>query len=217
MTYGIDVKRFDPLRFDQDFILNKKRELGIENKKVIGMVGRFVKEKGYLDLFDAFKIIKKQIPNAVLLLVAPKDREKEDALDKSVLKEYGIEKETVLLGYEEEVANVEEIYSLMDVFVLPSYREGFSMSLLEAQAMEKPVVATDIRGCRESVDNGKTGVLVPLKDLEKLAEAIISFLSNPVKSIEVGEIGRKRVLKEFDESQIFDKIKEEYKILLEKK
>jgi len=216
LTYGIDIDRFNPSKFDQDFISGKKKELGIENKKVIGMVGRFVKEKGYLDLFDAFKIVKKKIPNAVLLLVAPKDKEKEDALDESILKEYGIEKDTILLGYKEEVASVEKIYSLIDVFVLPSYREGFSMSLLEAQAMEKPVVATDIRGCREAVDDGKTGVLVPLKDLKKFADAIIYFLSSPAKSKEMGEAGRKRVLKDFDERQIFDKIKEEYKSLLEK-
>ncbi|TSC95209.1 MAG: group 1 glycosyl transferase [Parcubacteria group bacterium Licking1014_1] len=217
LTYGIDVARFDPLRFSEDFVLNKKKELGIENKLIIGMIGRFVEEKGYLDLFNAFKIVKNKIPNAVLLLVAPLDKEKEDALDKSILEEYGIENDTILLGYNQELDNIEEIYSLMDIFVLPSYREGLSMSLLEAQAMKKPVIATDIRGCRESVQDSKTGVLVPLKNPGKLAEAIIFFLSNLQKAVITGEAGRKMVLEKFDERIIFDRIKEEYKNLLKKK
>lgn len=217
LTYGIDIERFDPIKFNETFVFNRKKELGIEDKKIIGMVGRFVKEKGYLDLFGAFKIVRKKVPNASLLLVAPADKEKEDALDKSILEKYGIEKETVLLGYDEEIADVEEVYSLMDVFVLPSYREGFSMSLLEAQAMKKPVVATDIRGCRESIDNGKTGILVPTASPEKLAEAIIIFLSDHKKSVETGEKGRERVLEEFDERVIFDRIEKEYDALLERK
>lgn len=209
-SYGIDVERFNPEKFTDDFILQKKKELGLENKKVIGMVGRFVKEKGYLDLFDAFVLIKKKISDSALVLVAPADKEKHDALDKSVLKEYGIEKDVVLLGYEKEVADIEKIYSLMDVFVLPSYREGLSMSLLEAQAMEKPVVATDIRGCRESVSNGETGVLVSTKNSVELAEVVIEFISNNKKSEEFGRNGRKMVLEKFDERKFFGNIKEEY-------
>lgn len=191
--------------------------MGIENKLIIGMIGRFVREKGYLDLFDAFKIIKNRIPNAELLLVAPLDKEKEDALDISILKEYGVENDTILLGYNQEIDNIEEIYSLMNIFVLPSYREGFSMSLLEAQAMGKPVVATDIRGCRESVENGKTGILVPFNEPEKLADAIISFLCDVGKAYKTGEKGRQRVLRKFDERLIFGRIKKEYEELARKK
>ena len=102
------------------------------------MVGRFVKEKGYLDLFEAFKLVKNEVPDAALLIVAPKDVEKPDALNKSVLKEYGIHKDTVLLGYEKEIINIEEIYPLMDVFVLPSFREGFPYSIMEAMASGSP-------------------------------------------------------------------------------
>ena len=217
LTYGINTDRFDPSKFSRDFILTKKKDMGIEGRLVIGMVGRFVEEKGYLDLFESFKIVKKQNPNVVLLLVAPADQDKEDALDRSVLAEYGIEKDTILLGYSQEVSDIEKIYSLMDVFVLPSYREGLSMSLLEAQAMQKPVVATDIRGCRESVDNGKTGILVPIKNPEKLAEIIISLLSNTHQAAIMGQKGRQRVLREFNEVLIFNRIKEDYMVLVSKK
>lgn len=207
---GIDITRFNPQR--------EKRELAIdEGKKNIGIIGRFVKEKGYLDLFEAFGIVKKQIPNAFLILVAPKDKEKRDALDEDVLKEYSIDKQAIFLGYEGEITDIEKIYPLMDVFVLPSLREGFPFSIMEASASGVPVVATDIRGCREAVENSKTGILVPPKNPEKLAEAIIYLLSNPNIARQMGEAGRKKAEKDFDERGVFDRIKKEYeRLILEK-
>jgi glycosyltransferase involved in cell wall biosynthesis len=217
LTYGIDLRRFDPSRFGSKLILSEKKRLGIENKKVIGMVGRFVEEKGYKDLFEAFLIIKKSMPDTVLLLVAPADLEKPDALEKSILKRYAIEKDTVLLGYNNEISDVEKIYAVMDVFALPSYREGLSMSLLEAQAMGKPVVATNIRGCRESVENGKTGFLIPTNDPKELAKYLLLFISDPARSQEFGGRGRLMVQEKFDQKENFDKIREEYeRLALEK-
>jgi len=105
----------------------------------------------------------------------------------------------------------------MDVFVLPSYREGLGISIIEASAMERPIVATDIRGCREAVDNNKTGILVPVKDPEKLAQAIIYLLENPEIAREMGKQGREKVLKEFDENIIFSRMKVEYERLVKEK
>lgn len=218
LTYGVDIGRFNPLNFNQDFIYRKRKELNIEkNKKIIGMVGRFVKEKGYLDLFEAFKIVKAKNSDVILLLVAPLDKEKKDALDSSIFKDYGIEKEVVLLGYEKEISNIEEIYPLMDVFVLCSYREGFPYSIMEASAAGIPIIATNIRGSREAVEHGITGILVPLKNPDKLAQALIYFLDNPEKSKELGRNGRKKAEKEFDERVIFSKIKTEYQRLMKEK
>jgi glycosyltransferase involved in cell wall biosynthesis len=213
LRYGIDMDRFNPSNFSQDDIFKRKKELGIENKKVIGMVGRFLKEKGYLDLFEAFKIVKNKIPDAVLLLVAPLDKAKRDALDYSILKDYGIEKDVVLFGDKGVVNNTEEIYSLMDVFVLPSYREGLSYSIIEASAFEKPIVASDIRGCRESVDNGKTGILVPPKSPTDFANALISLLNDQRKCRELGRSGREKVLREFDEKITFAYLRKKYNYL----
>lgn len=216
LTYGIDIERYNPSKFGDSFVLAKKKELGISGKKVVGMVGRFVKEKGYLDLFSAFKIIKEKVSEAVLILVAPEDKAKADALDISVLREYNIEKDAVVLGYDNEVADMEKIYPLMDVFVLPSYREGFPFSIMEASALAKPVVATDIRGCREAVENGITGKLVQLGDYKQLANEILYFLNNPGKAREMGNNGRKKAEREFDERLVFGRIKEEYQKLIEK-
>lgn len=218
LLYGIDISRFNPARFGGDAIAKKKEELGIpQDKKIIGMVGRFVKEKGYLDLLEAFRVIKQQNPDAMLLLVAPPDREKPDALQYGIFKEYGIEKDIILLADKGEISDMEQIYPLMDMFVLPSHREGFPYSIMEASASGKPVVATDIRGCREAVENGKTGILVPPENPAKLALALLKLLDSPELMGQLGANGRKKAEKDFDEQIFFKAMEGEYTALMRKK
>jgi len=212
---GVDLSHFNRERFSQQFIENKKREFGIDpSKKIIGIVARLVEEKGYLELFEAFKKILNEFPNTLLLVIGPKEPEKRDAIDPEIVKNYNIEEKVMFLG---ERTDVDEIYPLMDIFVLPSRREGLGLSILEASAMERPVVVTDIRGCREAVDNGKTGILVPPKNPAKLAEALIYLLSNPEIAREMGKAGREKVKREFNEVLVFDRIKKEYQKLIEEK
>jgi len=211
---GIDCQRFDPNRFSKEFISVKKNALGVGNKKVVGIVARLVKEKGYMDLFLAFKKVLAKFPDTVLLMAGPKEPKKKDAVKLSTIKDHGLEDKVIFLGGR---TDVDEIYLLMDVFVLPSYREGLGISLLEASAMEKPVVACNIRGCREAVEDGKTGLLVPLKNPQKLAETIIYLLENPKIAQEMGQRGRVKVLKEFNEQLVFGRIKKEYERLIREK
>ena len=211
---GIDCQRFDPNRFSKEFISVKKNALGVGNKKVVGIVARLVKEKGYMDLFFAFKKVLAKFPDTVLLMAGPKEPKKKDAVKLSTIKDHGLEDKVIFLGGR---TDVDEIYLLMDVFVLPSYREGLGISLLEASAMEKPVVACNIRGCREAVEDGKTGLLVPLKNPQKLAETIIYLLENPKIAQEMGQRGRVKVLKEFNEQLVFGRIKKEYERLIREK
>lgn len=213
---GINIDRFNPKRFSDGFILNRKKELGIDSrKKNIGIVARLVKEKGYLDLFEAFKIILEKFPETLLLIIGSLEPEKKDALNpNTIVKNYRIGENVIFLGEQIEVV---ELYALMDMFILPSYREGLGLVILEASAMEKPVIVTDIRGCREAVDNNKTGILIPVKNPEKLAEAIIYLFKNPEKAKEMGKRGREKVLREFDERIIFSRIKTEYQNLIKKK
>ncbi|MFA5948635.1 MAG: glycosyltransferase family 4 protein, partial [Candidatus Gracilibacteria bacterium] len=210
---GIDIKRFDPKRFSVQDIMRKKNEIGIDlNSKVIGIVGRLVIEKGYADIFEAFKIISKKFPGSTLMIIGQEEKEKEDSFNlEYFVKKFQINKNVIFLG---ERTDVDELYALMDVFVLPSHREGLGLVILEASAMEKPVVATDIRGCREAVDNGKAGILVPAKKPTKLSDAIIFLLENPEKAKQMGESGRRRVAEEFDEIVVFEKMEKEYKRLI---
>jgi glycosyltransferase involved in cell wall biosynthesis len=109
------------------------------------------------------------------------------------------------------------IYSLMDVFVLPSHREGFPRSLMEATAMEIPCIATNIRGCREVILDGENGVLVPFRDPESLANEISALLKDPAKAKRMGKAGREIALERFNENDVFQKVLEAYQDLIRKK
>jgi len=193
----INMNRFDPEKFPKT------------QGKNIGIVGRLVKEKGYIELFEAFKIVNKKYPEAKLFIVGPEEK-KRDKIDKDLYESDNI----IFLGQRRDV---EAFYSKIDIFVLPSYREGIGASLLEASAMTKPVIATDIQGCREAVDNGKTGILVPLKDINKLAEAIIYMLENPEKAREMGRAGREKIKREFSQEIVFNRLETEYNRLIKEK
>lgn len=211
----IDTNKFNPERFSEEFILNKKKQLGITpNKRVIGIVARLVEEKGYLELFEAFKYILSRFPDTLLLVVGPKEPEKRDKIDYEVVKNYGIEKNVIFLG---ERFDVDEIYPLMDIFVLPTHREGVGASILEASSTARPVIATNTGGCPEAVSNGETGILVPVKNVEKFTDAILYFLNNPNAAKEMGRRGRKKILKEFSQELVLGRLKTEYQRLIDKK
>jgi len=210
----IDTARFNPKRFSKKFISNKKRELNIDlNKKIIGIVARLVEEKGFLELFQAFKKVINKSPDTLLLVIGPKETEKRDAIDPEIVKKYGIEKNIIFLG---ERIDVDELYSMMDIFVLPTHREGLGAAILEASSMEVPTIATNTGGCPETINDGKTGILVPLKDSKKLSEAIIYLLSNPEIARKMGKEGRKKILKEFNQNIVFERMKEEYERLIKR-
>ena len=212
---GVNMALFNPRRFSEEFVLNKKKQLGIDPKrKIIGIVARLVKEKGYLDLFNSFKIVLERFPDTLLLIVGSVEPEKRDAISPGIIKKYKIGKNVIFLG---ERANIEEIYLLMDIFALPSYREGLGISILDAQAMEKPVVATKIRGIVEAVDGDRTGLLVSVGNSRELARALIFLLENPEKAKEMGKNGRIKVINEFDEKLVFERIRKEYQRLIKEK
>ena len=107
-----------------------------------------------------------------------------------------------------------ELYALMDVLVLPSYREGFPRAPMEAAAMKVPCIATDIRGCREAVEHEHNGLLFPLGDVAALAKAILAILEDNHLAIRLGEAGRLLACERFDEQLVFEKVKAEYTRLL---
>jgi glycosyltransferase involved in cell wall biosynthesis len=212
---GIDIALFDPDRFSFDDIARKRLELGLPNgASVVGFVGRLVREKGLLELFAAARIVRERVPEVHFLIVGPVDKEKPDALTPDSAQEYGIADICHFLGMRQDMP---ELYALMDVFVLPSHREGFGLVLAEAAAMGVPVIATNIRGCREAVEHGRNGFLVPLGDVQALANAIVELLTNREKARRMGEEGRLIALERFDERLVFEKVKAEYVRLLREK
>jgi glycosyltransferase involved in cell wall biosynthesis len=212
---GIDLVRFDRTRLDDRALATKRRELGIPmGTLVIGFVGRLVREKGILELLQAARLLLQKLPGVRLLIVGPADREKNDALTPAIAREYGVADACVFTGLRNDMP---ELYAVMDIFVLPSHREGFPRSPMEAAAMGVPCIVTDIRGCREAVEQGRNGVLVAQGDVDALANAISGLLADPEKARQMGEEGRRMALERFDERSVFEKVKAEYARLLREK
>jgi glycosyltransferase involved in cell wall biosynthesis/ribosomal protein S18 acetylase RimI-like enzyme len=202
---GIDLQRFDPSHFSDDDRASIRRELDIDpGKVVVGMVGRLVAEKGYPELFEAAAHLGE---GYTVLCVGPDDRDKADALPQAVLGEAegrGVR----FLGMR---TDVDALYAAMDIFVLPSHREGFPRSAMEAAAMALPVIATDIRGCREVVTDGVNGLLVPVLDPRRLGAAILQLGEDAELRARMGEAGRRRALEEFDERRVVATVMDTYR------
>jgi len=213
---GIDTVLFDPDRFSPDDITLKKLEIGLPQKvRVVGFVGRLVREKGLLELFEAARIVRGRRSKEVsFLIIGPVDSEKPDALTPDVAHNYGISDICIFTGMRQDMP---KLYALMDVFVLPSHREGFPRALMEASAMKVPCVVTNIRGCREAIEHGRNGLLVPLSDVQALADAIIELLTDREKARRMGEEGRRMALERFDERLVFERVRSEYARLLREK
>jgi glycosyltransferase involved in cell wall biosynthesis len=205
---GIDVRRFNRRNLDPDRTRALRRSLGIAGgDRVVGFVGRLVEEKGLLELMEAARLLRSAAPGLKFLIVGPVDHEKADALLPAVAATYEVSDACIFTGRREDMP---ELYGLMDVFVLPSHREGFPRSLMEASAMGVPCIATDIRGCREAVTPGVNGLLVPVRDARALADAIGHLLGDPAKAADLGERGVSLARRQFDEEHIFDDVLSEY-------
>jgi glycosyltransferase involved in cell wall biosynthesis len=209
---GIDIRRFDRRRLSDQALEALRKEIGLQpDSPVVGFVGRLVAEKGILDLLEAAKKVLTIIPNAHFLIVGPYDEEKPDALRPDVAARFGVSEQCHFLGMRHDMP---ELYALMDVLVLPSYREGFPRAPMEASAMGVPAVVTDIRGCREAVEHGVNGLLFPVGDSEALADAVLELLRNHERRRTMGAAGRKMAEERFDEQKVFDRVLEAYERLL---
>jgi glycosyltransferase involved in cell wall biosynthesis len=212
---GIDVRRFDEARVPAARLAELRAELGIEpGDKVVGFVGRLVVEKGILELVSAMTAVRREVPGARLLIIGPNDGEKSDAMAKDDARFDAVREIAIFAGLRNDMP---EMYALMDVFVLPSHREGFPRSPMEASAMRPPDVVTDVRGCRETVRDGENGYLFPKKDAAALAAKITALLLRPELARAFGEAGRRMAEARFDEQKVFQIVADTYRELLEKK
>lgn len=212
---GIDIERFDRTRIQPEMLAQKRQEMHLAaGRPVVGFVGRLVAEKGFLELLEASRLVLAEYPHVQFLIIGPIDKEKPDHLTPAIAAEYGVESAFVFAGMRQDMP---ELYALMDLFVLPSHREGFPRSPMEASAMGVPCIVTDIRGCREAVKQEENGLLVPLGDVQALADAILNLLTDKEKAHRMGVIGRQMAETMFDEQLVFAKVKAEYRRLLQEK
>ena len=166
---GIDTEgKFNPKNIDSQKLAHMKAKWGITDSDwVIGYSGRLVRDKGIIELVRAFRNLKKEHANYKLLLVGM--FEVRDALPDDVQQDIKNDSQIVWTDFQN--SDMEYFYSMMNVYVLASYREGFPTGVLEAQAMQVPVITTRATGCCDSIQEGVTGLFVE-HDVDQLSDAI---------------------------------------------
>ena len=210
---GTDLSRFDPALVPDERVARIRSDLGIPpGAMVVGTIGRLVAEKGFRELFDAWRNVVAAVPEAVLLVVGDHDPAKADALTADEIAAAG--DGVIVTGWRDDIP---DLLAAMDVFVLASWREGMPRSAIEAAAMGRPLVLTDIRGCREVARDGVEGLLVPVRDPNALAGAITALMTDEAMRVRMGHAARERALEAFDEARVAALIVERTTDLLAKK
>ena len=208
---GVDARRrFNPEWLGEQARPDARRRLGIPSAAtVVGFVGRMVRDKGIVELTEAWRRLREDYPQLHLLLVGPFERQDPVSPEtEALLRE---DPRVHLAGMD---WNTPSLYAAMDLVALPTYREGFPNVLLEAAAMGLPVVATRIPGCIDAVQDGVTGTLVPLADAQALTRAIGMYLADPVLRRKHGAGGRERIRRKFRQDVIWEALYREYLRLL---
>jgi glycosyltransferase involved in cell wall biosynthesis len=207
---GTDLSTFDPSTVSMERARKVRKELGITDEGlVVGSIGRFVAEKGIREFIDAARRIRTDLPEVSFLMVGDRDPEKHDSLGSDELAHASRD-----VIFTEWRTDVRELIAIMDVFVLASWREGLPRSAIEAAAMGKPLVLTDIRGCREVARTGIEGFLVPPRDPARLADAIMRLLGDANLRSRMGAAARGRAVEKFDEARVAEQIVAHYRRLL---
>jgi glycosyltransferase involved in cell wall biosynthesis len=210
-SYGVDAKQhFNPQHFGPNVRHQVRQSLGIpQEAPVLGFVGRIAALKGIDDLGQAWQAVKRSHPQAHLLIVGgPDPRNPVLPQTDTMLRN---DPQVRLVG---EVVDPAPLYSAMDLQVLPSIHEGLPISLLEGAAMQLPIVASRIPGNVDAVEDGATGTLFPVHDVEALAAAISAYLQDPALRSTHGRAGRERILRNFQRETVWEATCAEYMKLL---
>jgi glycosyltransferase involved in cell wall biosynthesis len=213
---GIDgLGRFNPNSLNSESTYNLRQEIGLtQGHLVIGFVGRLATDKGFHELVSAWKMIREDETTCCLLIIGSLDSR--DPIPKDLLNTLRADPRVHMFDWIDNI-DMPYYYSIMNLLVLPTYREGFPNVLLEASAMELPVVATRVTGCVDAVVDGVTGTLVPASDPKALYNAIIRYLNDPGLRKKHGKAGRQRVLRDFRPEDIWEALYQEYIRLMKEK
>lgn len=199
---GIDTKiKFNPNNYRKEEIILHFRAANISlDTKIVGYVGRLVKDKGIDELIIAWEIIQREFKNSKLVLVGPIE-------DKDSISPYSKKKiaEDPSIIFTDFVEDASSYFSMMDVFILPTYREGFPTVALEASSMEIPVLITRATGCEEAILENKTGMFITHDPID-IANKIAFYLKNEETAKLHGAQGRVFVSENFEQTKIWDSI-----------
>ena len=196
---GVDTALFSPDAVDAGGSDRLRGSLDIPaDTPVVIMIGRMLTHKGVHEYVECARIVAGD-RDARFLLVGPTDTGNPASIPEGTLVEWG---ERGWIRYLGERSDIRELMAMADIVALPSYREGFPRVLVEAAAMGKPIVTTDTAGCRDVVDDGVNGLLVPIGDAGALASAVEKLLASPDLRAQMGKAARLKALDEFDERKV---------------
>jgi glycosyltransferase involved in cell wall biosynthesis len=203
LSNGVDLKNiFDPAQIGKDEKNGLREELKIQNDDIVfSFIGRLVEEKGVIELLNAFGELKQRYSNIKLLLIGDLPESERDVTAINEIKRLMDQEGVCSLGFRNDI---NQLLTLSDVFVLPSYREGLPRSIIEAMAMENAIIATNIRGCREQVfkDNG---ILVERRSSKQLVNAMETMVKDPEAVKRMGSASREIALELFNEEKVLEK------------
>jgi glycosyltransferase involved in cell wall biosynthesis len=207
---GIQLDKFHPVKSEEKDRIRRKWALKKE-EAVVGIVSKLWEGKGHTVLIEAFKLLKEKIKDAKLVIVG--EGYLYDELFRLVGNN-GLRESVLFTGFQMDVS---EIIATFDVAVLPSFFEGMGRVILEAMAMEKPVVASRVGGIPDLIDQGINGLLVRPGDARELADALEKVLSDNGLARKLGKEGRKRIKDQFSADVMVQSIEKLYRELLARK
>ena len=187
---GVDINHFRSLEKEKKEFHSPIRLL---------FPSRIIKEKGFVEVLSAFNSLIKKGENLELVLAGDIDEGNKSSLKKKEFLNLKNNQKITILGH---VKNMRDIYERSDIVVLPSWREGLSRALIEAAAMEKPIITTNVPGCKEIIDHGHSGLIVSPKDSASLESAILLLIRNQDLAFKLAKNTRSKVIKEFEVNQI---------------
>ncbi|MBU2975920.1 glycosyltransferase family 4 protein [Zobellia sp. B3R18] len=207
---GIDLNHFDPNLYNNSIKKDIRRELSIAKSDFIWcFVGRIGYDKGIEEMINSFIQVQKKSKNSKLLLVGPYEKEL-DPLPHSIEHEIETNKSIISVGWQQDVR---PYFAISNVFVFPSYREGFPNVLLQAGAMGIYSIVTNINGSNEIIDNGINGTIIPVKDSIALTEAMLNCLEDASKHKNYNEKYRRFIAEKYSQEYVWSEQLKEYQLL----
>lgn len=208
---GIDSKYFERSEKLDQAGRKVREEYGIDDDAVVFcFVGRIVRDKGINELVEAFVQVLEHQPGAILMLVGPFEDDL-DPVSPETRKHINEHPDIITTGFQ---SDIRPFLAASNVFVFPSYREGFPNVVLQAACMELPCIVTDINGCNEIVEDDVTGSIVPPKQMEPLAGAMKELAENATLRCRWSGALRQRVVQNFEQVRFWENLRNEYLTLL---
>ncbi|WP_256974712.1 glycosyltransferase family 4 protein [Salinicoccus roseus] len=199
---GINLERFSPEVVEREKVESLAERLGIQPSDfIIGYVGRIAGDKGSNELIEAFATLSDAYPNIKLLIIG--DFEAGDPIEDVHRKTITNHDRIIREPYTDKP---EHYYMLMDLFVLPTYREGFSNVSIEAQAMGVPVITFDATGARDTIDPGTTGLIVPSNDARGIEASLELLMNDDEKRREMSKNAPKFIRTHFDRKHMHEQL-----------